>query len=189
MILNKLRIVLISVVVVCGCAATPNLMYGSHCHSDFSFKKSDRILLALPEHPKPSEEKYLPLVRTALSEAGFLLVDSVADATRLLTFYVSENVPMTWHTYSVDDRGNPALAPRQTTLETRVDSGYTDIVLAMYDVKSAQEGRQVIIWQATVTGRDLDFASHAVELIVRPLNLYGKNELREEKFRPLPKRN
>lgn len=185
-------VVAAGVVLLAGCASTPNMRTASHVRGEYSFTRKEPVVVALPPNSSVDDEAVLDVAKIEMPKQGFQLVDDVNEADRIVTYRVSTNVvsesnlSLTKATVSSSgmDIGDDAIKWSEVSRITTVDSGYTMIRAVMLDLTHAAQNEFPMIWEAWIMVPDDTFIAYPEHVFNGLLKLYGRNEVREGRFKP-----
>lgn len=170
-----INIFLIITVTILGCA-TPNLVVGSNCLSEYKYKKKEKIIVTLPKSPNEFEKICVPLLKEVMIQNGFSLADSLKDANRLLVISYFDNVTHT----STSIMGNTNRI--QTSVVKTVEDGHGILQLLMYDVTNLRDSDIPLIWQSHLMSPKENITLQPVVALKILIEQYGKNKVYSGKF-------
>lgn len=173
-----------------GCT-TPNMTIASTTNSSYKFAKREKIIVALPRLPTKTEKSFVPTLKESLLKAGFILVEDLTQASRILTFHIQENTTLTNSLTS-----GPSWLETLKTGETSVRKDDGQIVsidtaqimfeISMLDIARVKTDKNATVWRAVMYTEMEFFESYPEEIVKELLKTYGKNEVKKARFK-IPK--
>ncbi|MCB2229205.1 hypothetical protein KQH82_00720 [bacterium] len=184
-------IVVVAVIsgLVLGCSSGALIHTASRVDEAYTFTKSEPIIVALPDRPTEDDELFVDNIEVGFSDAGFTLVDDVAEASRILTFRFSkEGTANAWHEKTVHTGSIRTswgdIERYQPQKVTWTDSGLTLIYAQMIDITDRQRSEMPVIWEAWISVKRDEYEKQPALAMKFLTDLYGKNEVRDLKFKP-----
>jgi hypothetical protein len=161
---------------------------GSTTDSNFKFNRKEKIILALPHSPTVSEKEFVNRLRQYLVDHKFILVDSISQAERILTFRITENANMnfqtTYHTAWMQDLKSGIPSVQGGKISSNIeDSGYTFLEISMQDIELIKTKDRSTIWQCFISTKEENFKKYPDVVLENLMKLYGKNEVRDGKIK------
>lgn len=187
------RLIVVVAVACClmiGCSSGALIHTASRVDETYTFTKAKPIVVALPEYPTEDDELFVDNIQVGFSDAGFALVDDVADASRILTFrYSKEGTSHAWrektvHVGSIRTDWGDNIERYQPKKVTWTDSGLTLIYAQMIDITDRQRSEMPVVWEAWVSVKREEYEKQPALAMKFLTDLYGKNEVRDRKFKP-----
>lgn len=180
-------ILLFIVATLWGCT-TPNMTIASTTNSSFKFSKREKIIVALPKHPTEIEKSFVPTLKESLLKAGFILVEDLNQASRILTFHLQENTTLT-NSLTAGPSWLETLKKGETSV--RKNDGYiisTDtaqimIEISLLDIARVKTDKNATIWRAVIYTEMKFFDAYPEEVVKKLLKTYGKNEVKKDRFK------
>lgn len=163
--------------VIAGCSYTPDLRINSHVNSEYKVTKKEPVVIALPTAPSDDDVKFVDVARDGLQRKGIVVVDDVAQASRIVTFHVDRNLSAQQSARvdmsHIDDRGD-GLRYNHAQRSSFLDSGVTRVYVRMIDVSHARTQNTPVVWEAFIVARDEHFEKYPAAVLDYLLLGYGK---------------
>ena len=172
---RKPLLILLSVFIIavflCGCT-TPNMTISSRQYIRHWPAGKKLIIVEEPDNPTELEAGLLTALKQSLARNGFLLVDNVDQARRVLSFTFQDKHERANMTFAKDPslaRGGKPFSYVTTTLDT-----VSSVTLSLQDITSIKAGSSGMIWQSTIITEPRFFKECPDQVFDQALKAYKK---------------
>ena len=168
--------------------ANSNCYIGSTKDAKFKFNKKENIILALPQSPTNTEKEFVNTIKQYLNDHKYILMDSIQNAERILTFRITENANMNFESSAQTawfqdlKAGQPSVQGGTISTNSK-DSGYTILEICLQDIALIKSRQRSTIWQSFIGTKSENFIKYPGVVLDNVMKMYGKNEVKQGKIK------